>query len=114
MRIRYCGRVDKRRRLPAGLSSAPATTILASIVMPISVHLPQPLLEAVDRKAKALRISRSQLIVRALERELHEASGWSTGFFERLSELDPGTAKAVDELLRDVRKARRSKPATGL
>jgi hypothetical protein len=32
---------------------------------------------AVDRKAKALRICRNQLVIRALEREVHEASAWS-------------------------------------
>ncbi len=82
--------------------------------MPTSVHLPKPLLEAVDRKAKALRISRNQLVVRALERELGDGSDWSPGFFERLSERDGGTAEAVDELVREVRKARRSKPAPQL
>lgn len=82
--------------------------------MPTSVHLPKPLLEAVDRKAKALRISRNQLVVRALEREVREGSDWSPGFFERLAECDPGTTEAVDELVREVRKARRSKPAPRL
>jgi len=82
--------------------------------MPTSVHLPKPLLEAVDRKAKALRISRNQLVVRALERELGDGSDWSPGFFDRLSERDRSTAEAVDELVREVRKARRSKPAPRL
>ena len=82
--------------------------------MPTSVHLPKPLLDAVDRKAKALRISRNQLVVRALERELRDSSDWSPGFFERLAEPDRGTAEAVDELVREVRKARRSKPAPQL
>jgi hypothetical protein len=82
--------------------------------MPTSVHLPGTLLEAVDRKAKALRISRNQLVVRALERELREGSDWSAGFFERLSERDRDTAEAVDEMLREVRKARRSKAARRL
>ena len=43
-----------------------------------------PLLKAVDRKARALRISRNQLVVRALEREVRDLSDWSPGFFERL------------------------------
>lgn len=77
--------------------------------MPTSVHLPKTLLEAVDRKAKALRISRNQLVLRALEREIREGSDWSTGFFERLSERNRDTEEAVDELLREVRTARRSK-----
>ncbi len=82
--------------------------------MPTSVHLPRTLLAAVDRKARALRMSRNQLVVRALERELDTAAEWSPGFFERLAERDPRVAAAVDELLREVRGARRSKAAPRL
>ncbi len=71
------------------------------------MHLPRLLLDAVDRKARVLRISRNQLVVRALERELRAGGDWSDGFFERLSEPDPKTAAAVDEMLVDVRRARR-------
>jgi hypothetical protein len=79
--------------------------------MPTSVHLPEPLLKAVDKKARSLRISRNQLVVRALEREVREVSDWSPGFFEQLAERDPEMSTAVDDLVRHVRKARRSKPA---
>lgn len=78
--------------------------------MATSVHIPQTLLEAVDRKARALKISRNRLIVRALERELTAGSDWSPGFFEQLSAVTPETSRAVDELLDTVRKARTSKP----
>jgi len=77
--------------------------------MPTSVHIPKPLLEAVDRRARSLKISRNRLIVRALERELSGGPGWSLGFFERLRDVDDSTATAVDELLAHVRAARRSK-----
>lgn len=79
--------------------------------MPTSVHLPRALLAAVDRRARALRISRNQLVVRALERELRDGSDWSPGFFERLSQVDARTAKDVDDMLRAIRKGRRSKAA---
>ena len=82
--------------------------------MATSVHLPKQLLAAVDRKARALRISRNQLVVRALERELRGAADWSPGFFERLAQTDADTAEAVDDLLRAVRAARRSKAARSL
>jgi len=78
--------------------------------MATSVHLPKTLLDAVDRKARVLRISRNQLVVRALERELRAGADWSPGFFERLSQCDPDTAEDVDDLLQAVRKARTSKP----
>jgi hypothetical protein len=84
-------------------------SILESIVMPTSVHLPKPLLEAVDRRARVLQISRNQLVVRALEREVGGGSDWSPGFLEQLGQVDSALSASVDELVRDVRSARRSK-----
>lgn len=83
--------------------------IVKFIVMPTSVHLPQELLRAVDRKAKALRISRNQFVVRALQREV-ESSEWSAGFFESLAD-DAEVGRAVDEMATAIRKSRSSKPA---
>jgi len=77
--------------------------------MATSVHIPKPLLEAVDRRAHTLRISRNRLIVKALERELSEGEEWSTGFFDRLRAVDPAKAVAVDDMLAAVRARRRSK-----
>jgi hypothetical protein len=82
--------------------------------MATSVHLPKTLLEAVDRKARALRISRNQLVLRALEHDLQGGADWSPGFFARLSDVDPDTANDVEDLRQTVRKARRSKPARRL
>jgi hypothetical protein len=76
--------------------------------------LPKALLEAIDRKARSLRISRNQLIVRALEREVHSRGDWSPGFIERLGEADPGLSSDVDDLVVAIRAARRSKPSTAL
>jgi hypothetical protein len=77
--------------------------------MATSVHIPRPLLVAVDRRARALKISRNRLIVRALERELNEATEWSPGFLEQLADEDSEVAAAVDELSSAIRKGRRSK-----
>jgi predicted transcriptional regulator len=77
--------------------------------MSTSVHLPRRLLEALDRRAKALRISRNKLITQAIERELSAPGDWSPGFFERLEERDDEVATAVDQLLEDVTRSRRSK-----
>jgi metal-responsive CopG/Arc/MetJ family transcriptional regulator len=82
--------------------------------MPTSVHLPVELLEAVDRRARALRISRNQLVVRALEREVQGGNDWSPQFFEMLADVAPETRDDVDELLKHVRGARTSKPAKRL
>lgn len=77
--------------------------------MATSVHLPKPLLEAVDRRARVLKISRNRLIVQALERELAGTSEWSEGFFELLAQTDAETTHAVDEMLQEVRARRKSK-----
>ena len=77
--------------------------------MATSIHIPKALLDAVDRKARALRISRNQLILRAIERAMAHGSDWSPGFFDRLADVDAETADAVDEMLVAIRAARRSK-----
>lgn len=77
--------------------------------MPTSVHIPKPLLEAVDRRARALKMSRNRLIVKALEREISGGPGWSSEFFERLRDVDDATAAAADEMLATIRATRRSK-----
>jgi hypothetical protein len=56
-----------------------------------------------------LKISRNRLIVRALERELKEASEWPAGFFENLSNVDPDVEAAAEELSSTIRSGRRSK-----
>jgi Ribbon-helix-helix protein, copG family len=83
-------------------------------VMVTSIHIPKPLLEAVDRKARALKVSRDRLIVQALEKELAPGAGWSPGFFDQLRQVDADTAAAVDDLLASVRQARTTKPPRAL
>lgn len=80
--------------------------------MRTTVRLPQAVLKALDQRARALSISRNELVVRAIERELRDAREWSSGFFERLSRVDTRTARDVDDLERAIRKGRRSKAAT--
>jgi len=82
--------------------------------MPTTVHIPVALLKSVDRRAKALGLSRNRLIIRALERVLSERSGWAPEFLEKLRSVDQHTTTAVDELLADVKHARRSKPPRDL
>lgn len=71
--------------------------------------IPRALLEAVERRACELRIGREELIVRALRRELEEGAGWSAGFFERLSEVDARTVRDVNDMMRAIRRGRRSR-----
>ena len=78
--------------------------------MATSIHIPPPLLAAVDRKARALRISRNRLIVHALEHEVAERT-WSPSFFAKLRDITPQIARDVDALAAAIRAHRRSKPA---
>jgi hypothetical protein len=77
--------------------------------MPTTVHVPPALLKQVDRRAKALRVSRNRVIVDALTREVSAPPGWSPGFMDRLQQVDPDVAGAVDELRTAVIRGRRSK-----
>lgn len=78
--------------------------------MPTTVHIPKPLLEAADRRARKLGVSRNRLIVRALERELGAGTDWSPGFFERLRAPEAGIDRAADEMLAVIVAGRRSSP----
>ncbi len=77
--------------------------------MPTSVHIPPRLLEALDRRAKALGVSRNRVIVSALEHELARTTSWSPGFFEKLTPVDPRDAEAVDEMMKTIRHSRTRK-----
>lgn len=77
--------------------------------MPTSVHIPKPLLAAVDKKAKTLKISRNRLILQALEREVTAGESWSPDFFTRLGASDPTIEAAADEMLDAIQTHRRSK-----
>jgi metal-responsive CopG/Arc/MetJ family transcriptional regulator len=82
--------------------------------MPTSVHIPKPLLVAVDRRARALKISRNRLIVQALEREVSAGADWSPDFFSRLEASDAPVKRAAEEMLDAIQTARRSKKAPRL
>jgi metal-responsive CopG/Arc/MetJ family transcriptional regulator len=82
--------------------------------MPTTIHIPPGLLKSVDRRAKALGLSRNRLIVRALERVVSERSAWAPEFLEKLRAVDQDTREGVDELAASVKQARRSKPAPNL
>jgi metal-responsive CopG/Arc/MetJ family transcriptional regulator len=82
--------------------------------MPTTVHIPGPLLKSIDRRAKALGLSRNRVIVRALEQAVSEGADWSPEFLSRLRSVDRATSEAVDELLAAVKQARRSKEPRAL
>lgn len=77
--------------------------------MATTVHIPAALLKSVDRRAKALGVSRNRLIVRALEQAMSERPRWAPEFVAQLRDVSRATSAEVDELLKSVKQARRSK-----
>ena len=90
------------------------TKYIYEYTMPTSVHIPPPLLQALDRKARALRVSRNRVIVDALERDLAAPTGWSEQFFHRLSDTDAPTSADVEDMQRAITAARTRKRAPRL
>ena len=78
-------------RVPA---CSAAWYIRQCIHMPTTVHIPAALLKSVDRRAKALGLSRNRLIIRALEHAVSDRSGWAPEFLEKLRTVDWETKTA--------------------
>ncbi len=77
--------------------------------MATSVHIPKTLLTAVDRRARALKVSRNKLIIQALEREVTAGADWPPGFFEKLGTAEAELVTAVDEMSQAIQANRKSK-----
>lgn len=77
--------------------------------MPTSVHIPKALLDAVDQRAQALKLSRNKLIIQALEREVTAGADWPPEFFEELEKVEPELVDAVDDMSKAIHAGRRSK-----
>ena len=79
--------------------------------MTTTVHLPQELLERVDRRAKSLKLSRSQFVRRALDHAVAYETQWTDAFTGalRAAEHDEDGRRGVDEIMHAV--ARRSRKA---
>lgn len=88
--------------------------IFYTILMPTSIHIPTPLLVAINRRASALNISRNRYIVRVLTESVQGGSGWSQGFFELLRPLDRDGSEAIDDMLSAIARHRKSKKAPRL
>ena len=78
-----------------------------------SIRLPEELVDALDRRAAAQGLTRSQLIIQAVEQALAEPSDWSPRFLKAISAPRPELEKAVDELMQAIRSRRSRNPAPG-
>jgi len=79
-----------------------------------SIRLPEDLIQALDERAAALGITRSQLIIEAVEQALEDQSAWSSGFLKAIGTPRPDLEEAVDEMMEAIRQRRSRSEAPGL
>ena len=79
-----------------------------------SIRFPEELVEKLDRQAAVEGVTRSQLIIRAVERALADQSTWSRGFLEALRSPRPELNEAVDEMMHAIRSRRSRSEARAL
>lgn len=79
--------------------------------MATTIHLPEELLERLDRHASDLGVSRNLYIRRALEAALESETAWSRDFLRTLEEAakDEEAQSAVEEMMRVISSSRRSR-----
>lgn len=76
-----------------------------------SIRLPEDLIEALDERAAALGVTRSQLIIEAVQQALDDRSSWSPGFLKAIEAPRPELDEAVDEMMEAIRdRGSRSEP----
>ena len=80
--------------------------------MATTVHIPDELLDKLDERAQAMKMTRNRYIVEALRKALRDESAWSPTFLESLERLEP--IEGVDELERAIAGNRTRKRAPRL
>lgn len=78
-----------------------------------TIHIPPPLLAALDAKAKARGVSRNRLIVQALERSLDDDANWDEDFLEMLRKpVEAAAARDLDQMMENIvnQRTRKSPP----
>lgn len=84
--------------------------------MATTIHIPDDLLERIDRRAHELKISRNRYIVEALHRTLANQDEWPLQFLDNIRSWssDPeGASEAVNEMVAEIlahRRSRRGRP----
>jgi metal-responsive CopG/Arc/MetJ family transcriptional regulator len=79
-----------------------------------SIRLPEDLAQALDERAAALGVTRSQLIIEAVEQALEDRSAWSPGFLKAIGTPRPELEEAVDEMVEAIRDRRSRSEAPDL
>jgi predicted transcriptional regulator len=78
--------------------------------VPTTIHIPDPLLERVDARAKTLGISRNRLILEALEEKVGARDVWAPELVEMLSKaVSSAAGEELEDSLAIVRRRRSSR-----
>ena len=62
--------------------------------MPTTVHIPEPLLSEIDKKAQELKLTRNRYIIQVLKKALAEERDWPPSFFDMLKSISRGDVAA--------------------
>ena len=82
--------------------------------MATTVHIPKDILDAVDDRARTLKLNRNRFILQALKKALSEDFAWPQEFLRSLDNVDPAEAKLVDSMLDDILRHRSSRKKIAL
>jgi metal-responsive CopG/Arc/MetJ family transcriptional regulator len=81
-----------------------------NVFVPTTIHIPDPLLERVDTRAKTLGISRNRLILEALEEKVGARDDWAPELLHMLAEpISSSAGQALETSLTVVRRRRSSR-----
>ncbi|MYF77554.1 MAG: CopG family transcriptional regulator [Acidobacteria bacterium] len=94
----------------------PESSRLYSTIMPTTIHLPDPVLAAVDERARAQGISRSRYIARAVEKTLDAERSWRPEVLRafRPAPTDDEDRETVEEMLAIIAAGRTRKAPVDL
>ena len=88
----------------------PSFVTNTNVFVPTTIHIPDPLLDRVDTRAKALGISRNRLILGALEEKVGARDEWAPELAAMLAEpLSSATGKELEDSLAAARRRRSSR-----
>ncbi len=72
----------------------------------VNMRLPEDLIEAVDRRATARGVTRSQLVTEAVQRMLEDRLAWSPGFLRAIETPRRELQRAAEEMMASIRSRR--------
>ena len=78
--------------------------------MATTVHIPDELLDKLDERAQAMKMTRNRYIVEALRKALRDESAWSPMFLESLDHLQPVAGTRDLEKAIAARRSRKRAP----